>query len=54
MVKCLGWCDKQFLSPDPSRVRFCRRCAEKKDQNQRSLGGKIASLAESVKVRFEE
>lgn len=29
-VRCLGWCGKMFLSPDPVRMRFCKRCADKK------------------------
>jgi hypothetical protein len=52
LVKCLGWCNKQFLSPDPTRLRFCRKCAVKKEQNERN-GGKVASIAEGIKIRFE-
>jgi len=37
LVKCLGWCGKMFMSPDKTRIRFCKACASKKDQAERSL-----------------
>jgi len=30
-VKCLGWCDKEFMSPSKF-VRFCDKCRSKKDK----------------------
>lgn len=29
-VKCLGWCEKEFLS-ESKFLRFCPRCKEKKE-----------------------
>ena len=30
LVNCLGWCNKTFISPDPTSIRFCRKCRDKK------------------------
>lgn len=30
-VKCLGWCDKEFLS-ESKFVRFCEKCRSKKNK----------------------
>lgn len=28
-VKCLGWCNKEFISPNKVYVRLCHECKEK-------------------------
>lgn len=28
-VKCLGWCNKEFMSPNPTYIRLCGECKEK-------------------------
>jgi len=30
-VKCLGWCDKEFMS-ESKFIRFCERCKSKKNK----------------------
>lgn len=30
-VVCLGWCNKEFNSPNKKKVRFCSACRLKKD-----------------------
>ena len=35
-VKCLGWCDKEFMSPDPTTTRFCDRCKRQRSLNNLS------------------
>jgi len=30
-VKCLGWCDKEFMS-ESKFIRFCERCKSKKSK----------------------
>jgi len=47
LVKCLGWCGKEFLSPDKTRIRFCKACASKKDQVERNLT-KIRTFGDGV------
>ena len=37
MVKCLGWCGKEFMSKDKVNIRFCSKCAAKKDAVQHSI-----------------
>ena len=31
IVNCLGWCNKQFRSPDKFTIRFCSKCSERKE-----------------------
>jgi hypothetical protein len=31
-VNCLGWCNKRFLSPDKTRIRFCTSCRRTKER----------------------
>lgn len=31
MVRCLGWCNKNFFSVDRFSIRFCKKCTERKD-----------------------
>lgn len=38
-VKCLGWCNEKFESEDKFRNRFCKQCAAKKEQIERSSSG---------------
>ena len=47
LTKCLGWCGKQFLSPDKTRIRFCRACTSKKDHAERSLA-KIRTFGDGL------
>ncbi len=47
LVKCLGWCGKEFLSPDRTRIRFCKKCTAKKEQNERSLS-KVRSFGDGM------
>lgn len=47
LVKCLGWCGKEFLSPDKTRIRFCKACASKKDQVERNAT-KIRTFGDGV------
>lgn len=35
-IKCLGWCNKEFVSPNKIYVRYCTKCSEKKDDVQKS------------------
>lgn len=30
MVMCLGWCNKIFKSKDRFNLRFCKRCAQRR------------------------
>lgn len=32
LVNCLGWCGKQFHSNDKIRVRFCKKCAVRREE----------------------
>jgi hypothetical protein len=53
-VNCLGWCGKKFLSPDRARIRFCKRCAAKKEQAERNLS-KIRSFGDGLSTpHFDE
>ena len=47
MVKCLGWCGKEFLSPDRTKIRFCKKCTTKKEQAERS-NAKVRSFGDGV------
>ena len=38
MVNCLGFCNKQFYSLDPSRNRVCKKCQEKINNKQKEMG----------------
>ena len=41
MVKCLGWCGKEFLSTNKAKIRFCKKCTAKKDAAQRGTSLKV-------------
>jgi hypothetical protein len=28
-VKCLGWCNKEFMSPNPIYIRLCNDCKKR-------------------------
>lgn len=30
MVTCLGWCNKIFKSKDRFNIRFCKKCAQRR------------------------
>ena len=51
LVRCLGWCGKTFLSPDRVGIRYCKKCALKKEQVERGMahirqvGGNIPSFS---------
>ena len=47
LVKCLGWCGKEFMSPDRTKIRFCKKCTTKKEQAERS-SSKIRSFGDGV------
>lgn len=49
MVKCLGWCGKEFYSSDKKRLRFCKRCTTKKENAERSMSN-IRSFGDDVRV----
>ena len=51
MVKCLGWCGKEFASPDKTKIRFCRKCTAKKEQAERSLS-KIRTFGDNMGRSF--
>jgi len=34
---CLGWCNKKFWSKDKVNLRYCNRCASKKEQIEREM-----------------
>jgi hypothetical protein len=36
-VKCLGWCNKEFISPDPIHIRFCKKCRSIRDGQNFSM-----------------
>lgn len=46
VVNCLGWCGKQFHSKDKFRVRFCKKCSTRmEDEHKKSnLKPKFCSL----------
>lgn len=46
LVNCLGWCNKQFYSNDRFRIRFCKKCSMRMDDEQKKnkLKPKFCSL----------
>lgn len=38
MVNCLGFCNKQFYSLDPSRNRVCKKCQDKIKNKTNEMG----------------
>jgi hypothetical protein len=36
LVRCLGWCNKEFLSPNKTSIRYCKKCSAKKEQIEHS------------------
>jgi hypothetical protein len=38
MVNCLGFCNKQFYSLDPSRNRLCKKCQDKLKVKNNEMG----------------
>ncbi len=36
-VKCLGWCEGTFVSPDKARIRYCKRCAAEKERLEKGM-----------------
>jgi hypothetical protein len=38
LVDCLGWCNKKFLSHNPSTNRICKKCKEKMDNKKNEMG----------------
>lgn len=44
-VKCLGWCNKEFLSSNKKCIRYCKKCSILKDriQDQTSLSVYVGS-----------
>lgn len=47
LVKCLGWCNKEFFSKDVSRIRFCSKCKQYKEQVEQNM-------SKIVKINFKE
>lgn len=43
-VMCLGWCGKEFNSPNKVKVRYCPKCSRKKDDAQRSLSWRAIEI----------
>jgi len=47
VTRCLGrlvsgeWCNKQFYSPDKTRIRFCKECAERKTRLEREKSVRV-------------
>lgn len=37
-VNCLGFCNKQFYSEEPSRNRICKKCQEKMKSKSNEMG----------------
>jgi len=35
VVNCLGWCGKQFNSKDRFRVRFCKKCSSRMEEEHK-------------------
>jgi len=52
-VNCLGWCGKQFLSPDRTKIRFCKKCTAKKEQVERNLS-KIRSFGDGLRCPSDD
>lgn len=48
LVNCLGWCNKQFLSEDPSTNRVCKKCKEKMGRSQNEMGRNFFNERKSV------
>lgn len=40
-VKCLGWCNGELVSNDPS-IRFCKKCRQKRDNIDLSARERIS------------
>jgi hypothetical protein len=38
LVDCLGWCNKKFLSHNPSTNRICKKCKEKMNNKKNEMG----------------
>ena len=38
MVNCLGFCNKQFYSLDPSTNRVCKKCQSKMKSKSEEMG----------------
>lgn len=36
-TNCLGWCGKKFWSPDKTRIKFCAKCRQKRNDISESL-----------------
>lgn len=45
IVNCLGWCNKQFRSPDKFTIRFCSKCSERKESEVKKNGNSSKSVA---------
>lgn len=52
-VKCLGWCGKEFDSPDKTKIRFCKKCTTKKEQQERTMS-KIRCFGDGMGRYFHE
>lgn len=37
MRNCLGWCNKQFYSPDKSRIAYCDKCRNEKNNKSKNM-----------------
>ena len=45
-VKCLGWCNMEFLSPNPIYYRICPKC-----KNRYNKAAEVKSFAKYEKER---
>lgn len=36
-TRCLGWCNKTFWSVDKTKIRFCIKCRNRRNQVSQSL-----------------
>lgn len=48
-VQCLGWCGKEFYSPDPCRIRFCNSCSARKETAYRGMSKIVNVMDASIK-----
>jgi hypothetical protein len=53
VTKCLGWCGQSFVSPDKTKLRFCKKCTTKKEHLERNAA-KIRSFGDGVGKYFTE
>lgn len=54
-TKCLGWCNKTFMSPDKKKIRFCISCRRKRDNISYNMSrAETQMLGREEKVMCEE